>query len=53
MTDWVMRLAAYALLVGFLGILVWFVPRFDLGAVVAVTLVCAGYDLFVVGRRTR
>jgi hypothetical protein len=51
MSDVVMRLAAYALLAGFLGILVWHVPRLDLGGVVLVTLVAAGYDLFVVSRR--
>jgi hypothetical protein len=51
MTDAVMRLAAFALLVAFLGVLVWYVPRLDLGAVLLVTLACAGYDLFVVSRR--
>jgi len=51
MSDAIMRLAAFALLVGFLGILVWHVPRLDLGAVVLVTLIAAGYDLFVVSRR--
>jgi hypothetical protein len=51
MTDAVMRLAAFALLAGFLGILVWYVPRLDLGGVVLLTLACAGYDLFVVSRR--
>ena len=51
MSDAIMRLLAYALLVGFLGILVWHVPRLDLGGVVLVTLICAGYDLFVVSRR--
>ena len=53
MSDGMMRLLAYGLLVGFLGILVWYVPRLDLGAVVAVTLACAGYDLFLAGRRPR
>ena len=51
MTDAVMRLAAFAALVAFLGILIWYVPRLDLGAVVLVTLGLAGYDLFVVARR--
>jgi len=51
MSDALMRLVAYALLVAFLGILVWYVPRFDLGGVVLLTLLAAGYDLFVVSRR--
>jgi hypothetical protein len=46
MTDLSMRLIAYAVLVAFLGILVWYVPRVDLGAVVLVTLALAGYDFF-------
>ena len=50
MTDAAMRLTAFAALVAFLGVLIWFVPRLDLGAVVLVTLGLAGYDLFV-GRR--
>jgi hypothetical protein len=51
MSDALMRLAAFGLLVAFLGILIWYVPRLDLGAVVAVTLALAGYDLFVVAKR--
>jgi hypothetical protein len=51
MTDAVMRLAAFALLVAFLGVLIWYVPRLDLGAVLLVTLALAGYDLFAPGRR--
>ena len=46
MTDAAMRLTAFAALVAFLGVLIWFVPRLDLGAVVLVTVVCTGYDLF-------
>jgi hypothetical protein len=42
-----MRLLAFAVLVAFLGILVWFVPRLDLGAVIAVVLLLAAYDLFI------
>ncbi len=42
MTDRVMALLAFLFLLGFLGILVWFVPRLDLGAVVAVTLAPRG-----------
>jgi hypothetical protein len=51
MTDALMRLAAFAALIAFLGILIWYVPRLDLGAVALVTLALAGYDLFVVGKR--
>jgi hypothetical protein len=51
MTDFLMRLLAFALLVGFLGILVGDVPRVDLGAVVLVTLALTGYDLFGGGVR--
>lgn len=42
---------AYLVLLGFLGILLWFVPRLDLILVVAATLLLAGYDLFVHERR--
>ena len=45
MTDRVMALLAFLFLLGFLGILVWFVPRLDLGAVVAVTLAPRGLRL--------
>ena len=44
-----MALFAFALLAAFLGILVWYVPRLDLAAVVLVTLLLAGYDFFVIG----
>ena len=53
MIDGLMRLVAFALLAGFLGILVWHVPRLDLGGVVLITLACAGYDLFAGTRRQR
>lgn len=42
----VLKLAAFLTLVLFLAILVWKVPRFDLGAVIAVTLILAAYDFF-------
>ena len=42
---------AFAVLCGFLGILVWKVPRLDLGAVVGVVLALAAWDLFVHERR--
>ena len=50
MTDLIGKLAAFALLAGFLGILVWKVPRLDLGAVVAITLLLAAYDFFLADR---
>lgn len=37
---------SFALFLGFLGILLWFVPRLDLGAVILVTVLLTGYDLY-------
>lgn len=45
-TDRMLAIAAFTVLFGFLGILVWFVPRLDLGMVVLITLVMTFYDLF-------
>ena len=45
MKRYVLPVLAIAILLGFLGILVWEVPRFDLGAVVAITLLFAVWDL--------
>ena len=53
MTDQLMRLAAFAALAAFLGILVYWVPRIDLTAVILVTLALAGYDLFFSGNGRR
>ncbi len=53
MTDQLMRAAAFAALVGFLGVLVVWVPRVDLTAVILVTLALAGYDLFRPGQGRR
>ena len=53
MTDQLMRAAAFATLVGFLGILVFWVPRIDLTAVILVTLGLAAYDLFRPGQGHR
>ena len=53
MTDQLMRLAAFAALAAFLGILVYWVPRIDLTAVILVTLALAAYDLFFSGRGRR
>ena len=36
---------AFAVLVAFVGILLWHVPRLDLIAVVALTIALAGWDL--------
>ncbi|MGZ3218128.1 hypothetical protein [Paracoccus sp. T5] len=44
MRDKLMAILAYIVLLGFLGILVWHVPRLDLGGVVLFTLILAGVD---------
>ena len=46
MTDRAMALLAFLFLLGFLGILVWYVPRLDLGLVVAATLLLVAYDFY-------
>ncbi|QKV19393.1 hypothetical protein [Oricola thermophila] len=51
MGDKFLAALALAVLAGFLGILVWNVPRLDLACVVALTLGLAVYD-FVRGFRT-
>lgn len=43
--DRLMQICAFALLTGFLAILVYTVPRWDLGAVVLVTLAFAAWDM--------
>jgi hypothetical protein len=45
MTEKLIAVVALGVLVGFLGILWWWVPRLDLGAVIAITLLLAGWDL--------
>lgn len=40
-----MALFAFAIMLGFLGILLWHVPRLDLMAVVGATVALAGWDL--------
>jgi hypothetical protein len=45
MTVKLIAVVALGVLVGFLGILWWWVPRLDLGAVIAITLLLAGWDL--------
>ena len=44
MRDTVLSIVAFLILVGFLGILLYEVPRVDLGGVIVFTLVLAGYD---------
>ncbi|WP_343082312.1 hypothetical protein [Ostreiculturibacter nitratireducens] len=46
MTDRLMSIFAFAILTAFLGILVWKVPRLDLGAVIAVTVALVAWDFF-------
>ena len=53
MIDQVMRAVAFAALVGFLGVLVYWVPRIDLAAVILVTVALAAYDLFRAGSGRR
>lgn len=42
-----LTLVAFAMYCGFLGILVAWVPRFDLGGVVLISVILTGYDLFL------
>jgi hypothetical protein len=51
MSDRLMAVLAFALLVLFLGILIWYVPRLDLGAWVAATLGLVAWDFFAPARR--
>lgn len=44
MTDKVMALLAFAVLIAYLGILFFYVPRLDLGIVIGATLLLVGYD---------
>ena len=39
-----MALIAFLILAGFIGILVWFVPRYDLAAVALLTMGLVAYD---------
>jgi len=43
--DKLVAVFAFAVLVSFVGILLWHVPRWDLAAVIGLTLVLAGWDL--------
>lgn len=46
MTDTLIKVLAFALLLGFLGILLIWVPRLDLGAVIVFTLLLVAVDFF-------
>lgn len=43
--DKLTAIFAFAVLLGFLGILLWHVPRLDLSLVVGLTVLLAGWDL--------
>lgn len=51
MTNTLMAILAYATLCAFLGILLYAVPRLDLGLVIGSTLLLAGYDFLIASRR--
>ena len=53
MIDRLMALLAFAMLAGFLGIMMWHVRRWDLGIVIGVTLLLAAYDLMTTRRGNR
>ncbi|WP_265502780.1 hypothetical protein [Paracoccus beibuensis] len=44
MMDRIMVLCAYGVLLCFLGILIWHVPRLDLGGIALITLLLAAVD---------
>ena len=46
MSDRLMALLAFSVLVGFLGVLVVYVPRVDLTVAIAITVLLAGWDFF-------
>lgn len=50
MSDKLMALFAYVVMTGFLVILIWKVPRLDLGLIILATLVLAGVDMLQVMR---
>ncbi len=49
----ILAIFAFLVLVGFLGILIFHVPRLDLGAVIALTVLLAFWDLFTTHRSRR
>ncbi|WP_033066980.1 hypothetical protein [Thalassospira australica] len=42
----IMALLSFAILVGFVGILLGYVPRWDLAIIIAVTVGLAGWDIW-------
>jgi hypothetical protein len=46
LTDKILAIAALALLVGFLGVLVWYVPAPALTVICLLIVVMAAYDFF-------
>lgn len=48
-----LSILAYLVLVAFVGVLFWKLPRVDLGLVSALTLGLAAYDFFAPRRRER
>lgn len=46
MIDKILAILSLAVLVSFLGVIVWFVPEPDLAVVVGVVLVMAFYDFY-------
>ena len=46
LSDRLMGFLAFAVLAGFLGILIWYVPRLDLGTVIVLTLLFVAWDFF-------
>ncbi len=53
MSDRIVAAIAYLVLLAYLGILAWWVPRLDLGLVIAACLLLAAYDLFIHEHRGR
>jgi hypothetical protein len=51
MTDTLLKTLAFLLLLGFLGILVAWVPRTDLGTIIGITVLLVAWDFFVARRR--
>lgn len=47
MIERILTIAAFLTLVGFLGVLLYKVPRIDLGVVLVFTILMAFYDLFI------
>jgi hypothetical protein len=50
MSDLIPKVLAFAALVIFLGILIWHVPRIDLGAVLLLSVCLAAWDFFAPSR---